>query len=408
MIPRFSPWTGWEEVAALFDGSPGGVEKFESRFAEKFGCREGLAFSYGRSALWAFFSAMGFERKEVVMPAYTCTVVANAVVLSGNIPRFVDIRKEGYNMDLEATEAAINGDTRAIVATHLFGYPIDLERLREIVSVAEKKHGHKIWVVQDCAHSFGARLGGKLVTAAPDVAIFGLNISKIMTSVFGGMLITNNEEVMGRLRRWCNENFCKPGPVKSLRRAAYIALASAAFRSPFYGLVYWLQNGTSLLKGMAEGYHLDDRIEFPPDWREFLTPFEARVGLVQLAKYPENIRRRRENAAFYRKILAGIPGIRVLPDLPGATYSHFPVRVGSEKRNRIVDALARADVQLGVLIDYTVPGFPSYAPYADGRAFPESEACARSLLNFPVHPSLTGSQRQRIANLFLSAYQQFL
>jgi hypothetical protein len=104
MIPRFSPWLGWPEFFVLFKPNKGAVEKFEKEFAKSFQAVDAVAFPYGRSAQWAFFKAMGVENAEVIMPAYTCSVVAHAVTLSGNTPRFVDIDLHDYNMNLDEAE----------------------------------------------------------------------------------------------------------------------------------------------------------------------------------------------------------------------------------------------------------------------------------------------------------------
>ena len=119
------------------------------------------------------------------MPAYTCSVVAHAVVLSGNVPRFIDINLDDYNMNLEDAEAAINKNTRVIIATHTFGYPQDLNRLEAMVRKGEKKYGHKIWLMQDCCHAFGAEWNGRMIGTSGDVAIYAFNISKMITSIFG-------------------------------------------------------------------------------------------------------------------------------------------------------------------------------------------------------------------------------
>jgi len=162
MIPRFKPHLGKEELLAALHPQ-GSVREFERAFAQHFEAKYSIAFSYGRSALWTLFKAMGIHGVEVIMPAYTCIVVAHATLLSGNIPRFVDISLYDYNMDLDQVERAINERTQVVIATHLFGYPLNLDRLDEIIRAAEIRWGHKIWVIQDCAHAFGARWQGKLV-----------------------------------------------------------------------------------------------------------------------------------------------------------------------------------------------------------------------------------------------------
>jgi len=91
MIPRFKPFLGKEELLAALIPDAYAVEKFAAEFAKTFETKYALAFPYGRSALWAFFKAMDIKNSEIIMPAYTCSVVAHAIVLSGNRPRFVDI-----------------------------------------------------------------------------------------------------------------------------------------------------------------------------------------------------------------------------------------------------------------------------------------------------------------------------
>ena len=138
---------------------------------------------------------LGIEGAEVIMPSYTCSVVAHAVSLSGNIPRFVDIDLHDYNMDLDIAEALITSKTRAIIATHTFGYPQNLERLEKMVKKAEQEHGHKVWLIQDCCHAFGAKWKSRIIGSSGDVAIYAFNISKLITTIFGGMLTFQDQEL---------------------------------------------------------------------------------------------------------------------------------------------------------------------------------------------------------------------
>ena len=162
MIPRLKPFVGSEELLSLFQTRKNAVERFEKAFAAEFSTRHALAFPYGRSALWAFFKAMGIEDAEVVQPAYTCSVVGHATVLSNNIPVFVDINLNDYNMDLDLFRKAITPKTRAVLPTHLFGYPMDVDSVNQIVREAENRFGQRIYIIQDCAHSFEAEWQGRV------------------------------------------------------------------------------------------------------------------------------------------------------------------------------------------------------------------------------------------------------
>ena len=200
MIPRFKPSLDWSEFLTIFKRNNNAVEKFEKEFAKTFNAVDAVAFPYGRSAQWAFLKAIGIEKGEVIMPAYTCSVVAHAVTLSGNIPRFIDIDLYDYNMNLDQAELAINENTRAIIPTHTFGYPQDLDRLEAMVEKAEKRYGNKIWLIQDCCHAFGADWKGKMIGTSGDVAIYALNISKHITSIFGGMLTFQDQKLANKIR----------------------------------------------------------------------------------------------------------------------------------------------------------------------------------------------------------------
>jgi dTDP-4-amino-4,6-dideoxygalactose transaminase/ubiquinone/menaquinone biosynthesis C-methylase UbiE len=387
---------GKAELQAVLLRKKDTVTCFEGAFAQTFGAAYATSFPYGRSGLWAFLRALGIQGAEIILPAYTCSVVAHSVVLSNNIPKFVDVTLYDYNMDLDQVNEAINERTRVIIATHLFGYPLNIDRVAEIVADAEKSYGHKIWVVQDCAHSFGAKYSGKLVTSQPDVALFGLNISKILTSIFGGMLSTNNLEVASRLKDFRSKYFRRQRGKKSFSRLVYLFSLYPAFQKDIYGFVYWLQHRTSLLDRQTKSFHLDDLIGFPPDYLEEMCDFEARVGLVQLQKYQDIINRRRENAHYYMDILGRSNGAVLPPLVEGATYSHFPLRV-SDKVGAM-RALARQGVELGEVIQYSLPHLESYRPYVEDEGrYPNSLLCSRSIINLPVHPGLRWAEKERAA-----------
>ena len=292
MIPRFKPRIDWQELKVLFTHNKFAVEKFEKAFAKKFHAVDAVAFPYGRSAQWAFINAVGLKDIDIIMPAYTCSVVAHAIVLSGNNPKFIDINLHDFNMDLEKAESAINPNTRAIIATHTFGYPQDLDRLEAMVKRAEIRYGHKIWLIQDCCHAFGAEWKGKSIGSSGDVAVYALNISKLMTSIFGGMLTFQDQQLADKVRLWRDENFKSAGWLKSIKRRIYTLAVYIAFNEKIYGITWWLQTNTKILNRFTKLYHLDEKIIFPPDYLSKMHNVEAAVGLKQLKKYDDIIQQR--------------------------------------------------------------------------------------------------------------------
>lgn len=395
MIPRFKPAIGPRDLAAAFRSEPDAVARFERKFAHRFGGSDGIAFSYGRGALFALNKVLGLENAEIVLPAYTCSVVAHAVAVGGSICRFVDTERGGYNMDLAELEAAIGERTRMVVATHVFGFPADVDRVREIVDRASARWGHKIWIVQDCAHGFGMRWRGRLVSESGDVALFGLGISKMMTSIFGGMLTTNDAGLAAKLRAWRDAATGPESAADTLSKQAYLLASTAAFSAPFYGLVRWLQDETPLLDRLTKAYHLDGLIRLPPGAANRMARVEAQVGLSQLARYDQFEQERRTHARFYREHLAPPPDWVLPPDVEGAVYSHFPVRV--DDREAVLRHFLANGIQLGQLIEYSVPHLAEYGPAAETQ-FPNAFDSSRHTINLPVHPGLSKADRQRVVD----------
>ena len=401
MIPRLKPYVGKEEILAIFKNRKYAVQRFEQAFAAQFHSDYAVAFPYGRSALWAFFNAMEIKDAEIVQPAYTCSVVAHATVLSGNIPVFVDIDLTDYNMNLDLFTNAISERTRVVILTHLFGYPMDTDRVQKIVKTAEAKYGHKIYIIQDCAHSFDARYKGKPVVKAGDGAIFGLGISKQITSIFGGVFTTNNEMTAKKVREFRDRNFRKPSWKKSLLRYLFLLATYAAFQPFIYGLVYWMQEKTPFLNRLTKAYHLDEKIHFPPDYLDQMTPIEALVGLEQLKKYAEVRSKRIKIAKKYFSEIHLTNEWVLPPEIDGATYSHFVIRTNA--RDRLLASFASSGIQLGQLIEYSMPHQSAYKKYAKEKLFPNSYLCSNSMINLPIYPNLRNSKIDKIIS-FLFHY----
>ena len=187
-------------------------------------------------------------------------------------------------------------------------------------------------------------------------------------------------------------------------RRLYLLATYAAFDSRLYGLVRWVEAETPLLDRLTKAYHLDDCIRFPPDAEGLMTDVEAQVGLAQLAKYDEIVARRIDHARYYSAHLAGVERWQLPPLVDGATYSHYVVRVPD--RGREVARFLRDGVQLGELIDYSVPHMKAYAPIAGPGEWPNSLMLSRHLINLPVHAGLTATERERVVAIARNAGQR--
>lgn len=373
MIPRLRPPTGMREIAAAF-AARSSVADFEKAFAHTFGQAEAVAFPYGRTGLLVLLEALGIRGRDIVLPAYTCVVVAHAIVLSGNRPVFVDSEAGGFNMDLDKAEAAITPDTAAILATSIHGYPVDLDRL-----AALRARNSHVRIIQDCAHSFAAEWNGASVHKAGVAAVFGLNISKVMTSVFGGMVTTDDPELAMRLRSLRDGRVTAGG--RGLGRALYLAAASMALSPPVFGVVRRIAE-LGLIDRFVR-YYDETLIDMPTDHLAQIGRAEASVGVLQCSAYDGIVAHRRDIAAFYDAALRPALSANLPPLVAGATYSHYVLHVPDPLR--LVAAARTRGVELGRVIDYCIPHMPAYREMTAGQG-PFDETCRlnASIVNVPL------------------------
>lgn len=174
------------------------VNEFEQKFSALFGLKYGVAVSSGTDAdalacatLYDFGARRG---DEIIVPALTFVATGNAVLQAGFKPVFVDVKRETLNIDPDKIERVVTAKTRAIMPVHLMGKPADMNR---IMAIAKK---HKLYVIEDAAEAHGAEYKGKKIGTFGDMACFSLYAAHIITTIEGGMVITNNEKIAEAVR----------------------------------------------------------------------------------------------------------------------------------------------------------------------------------------------------------------
>ena len=174
------------------------VKEFEDRFAALFGVKHGVAVSSGTDAnalACAVLYDFGAKRgDEIIVPALSFIATGNAVFQAGFTPVFVDIKRETLNIDPAKIEARITERTRAIMPVHLMGKPADMDPIRAIA----RKHGLKI--IEDAAEAHGAEYRGEKIGAMGDMACFSLYAAHIITTIEGGMVLTNSHKMADALK----------------------------------------------------------------------------------------------------------------------------------------------------------------------------------------------------------------
>lgn len=385
MIPRFRPNAGLSSwLAAFLPAGADEVERFEAGFAELMGQPHAVAFPYGRTGLMLLLEVMGIRDKEVICPAYTCVVVAHAIVMSGNIPVFVDCAPNSFNMDLEKAAKAVTPETAAILPTSLYGHPVDLDALDSF-----RIRHPQVRVIQDCALSYDANWNGRPVHKEGDAALFSFNAGKLLYAVFAGMVTTSDPVQAALLRRMRDSRLAPAGIMKSICRRAYLAASLPAFVQPVYGFVHRMTHAGLLNRYVK--YFDEGVIDMPADHLTALTSVEATAGRLNLPRHAPSVIERRELAALYDRELADLPGV-VLPPLdPGATWSHYTIQVPGLLRAGLIDHVARLGVEFGSLFSYSLPELVAYRQSPGVRnATPRAAELASRVVNLPIMCSNAG------------------
>lgn len=178
------------------------VNGFEQELTAKVGTNQAAALASGTAAIHMALKAVGVEQGDIVFcPTFTFSATANPIIYQNATPVFIDSDFETWNMDPEALEKAFEKypNVKAVLVVHLYGLSADMDRILEIC----KKHN--VPLIEDAAESLGTTYKGKYTGTFGDYGIFSFNGNKIITTSGGGMLVSNNEERIAKVRFWATQ-----------------------------------------------------------------------------------------------------------------------------------------------------------------------------------------------------------
>jgi perosamine synthetase len=262
----------------LIDGPQLG--EFERAFAVRVGASHAVSTSYGRMAFYYLLEALKLPPgSEVVVPALTFWVIPELAHVAGLTPVFADVDPVTFTLDPESVERVVTPRTSAIVPTHLYGLPCDMDA---ILRIARR---HRLRVIEDCAHALGARWKGQPVGTIGDAGFFSFQLLKPLNTYGGGMAVTQDPAVADRVRaQVATEPF--PGEAVVLRRLRRGRMQRIGIRPRTFTLtlfpLLWLG---SYVKQRPDVY-LWERIRPlgpPASYHERYTNVQAAIGLEALS-----------------------------------------------------------------------------------------------------------------------------
>lgn len=317
------------------------IHEFEDAFAALCDVPHAVACSNGTTALHAALLAAGIKPgDEVIVPTFTYVAAANAVRYCDAVPVFVDSEPVTMNADPARIGEKLTSRTRAILAVHLYGHPVDMDAILELA------RRHNLVVIEDAAEALGARYKGRPAGSLGDIATFSFFGNKTITTGEGGMVTTRNPELASRVR---------------------------------------------LLRG--QGMDPERRYWFPTVGYNYrMTNIQAAIGLAQLEQIEVHLGMRRRVAEWYNKHLAPLAGTLLLPgeqDWAHHSYWMYTVVLRPEAgldRDTVMRHLADAGVETRPTF-YPMHIMPVYRE-PDGT-YPVAEALGANGISLPTHALLT-------------------
>jgi perosamine synthetase len=359
----------------------------------------------GRVALYAILRALGIGRDdEVIVPAFTCVAVPNAVLYTGATPVYVDIDEATYTIDPAAVEAALSPRTRAVLAQNTFGLSSDLDALTAVAGA------QGVMVIDDCTHGLGGTYRGRPNGAAANAAFYSTQWSKPISTGLGGIAVTANPRLardLAALEAAARE----PGIAdRALLGAMLVARERIATPRTLRAgrAVYRAVSRAGLVPGSSSRDELAGT-EMPDAFVARMSPFQARLAARRLATLGGKVRRRRAVAERYSKWLAAHGGTPAHePEPAGHAFLRYPLRVRG--RDVFLVEAARRGLLLGDWFHsplYPISGDLARWGYRRGE-HPVAERVASEIVNLPTDVAPDGRDARAVEELLEACVDRIL
>ena len=290
---------------------------------------------------------------EVITTPYTHCSTTHSIVRNGLTPVFCDVNDRDFTIDVDQIEKYITDKTCAIVATHVYGYACDVERIEAIA----KKHNLK--VIYDAAHAFGVTINGKGIANFGDASMFSCHATKVFHTIEGGITAFKDKEILDKTNVLINFGFVSHADV------AYVSTNAR------------------------------------------MNEFEAAMGICNLRHIDAEIARRKVAADRYAERLGNVPGIRLIAPQPGVTqnYSYYPVFFDGFKltRNEVQAKLAEHNIYARKYVAPLTSELTGYqeAYGATVAQTPVAKHASDCVLTLPMFADLTVEDVDRICDIIL-------
>lgn len=386
------PWQ-WQKGEA--------IKKVEEKIKTYLDVKEAITFSNGRQSFLAILKCLDLKKgDEVLLQAYTCVVVPNSIISAGLKPVYVDINPNTFNIDPRDLQKKITSRSKVLLVQHTFGQAAKME---ELTRIAKK---HNLILIEDAAHSLGAKYQEKKVGIFGEAAFFSFGRDKVISSVFGGVVVTNDQPLAQSLKKlreeapypnkfWILQQLLHPIFFHSLILPFYFCLS-------FGKILLVILQKLKLLSKAVSGQ--EKKGQFPDQLFRYPHAL-ACLCLAQLNRLDEINQKRCQLAQFYNQALKVFP--IELPKVKKDCYHIFlRYTIKTKKAKELIAFSKKNQVLLG---DWYRPviapqGVDLSSVFYQAGSCPKAEQAAEDSVNLPTYPRMTLTEAQKVANLIKKFY----
>jgi dTDP-4-amino-4,6-dideoxygalactose transaminase len=373
------------------------IARFEQAFAARLGTGEAISASYGRMAFYYILKALDLPPgSEIILPSLTFWVVPALARVAGLTVVFADVDPATFTLDPVALERAITPATRAVVPTHLYGLPCDMEAIAAIAA----RHG--LAVIEDCAHALGATFDGRQVGTFGEASFFSFQTLKPLNCYGGGMAFTKDAGLATRIRDlaerepWPNE--------KRVENRLLVGRLQRIFIKPWvFSISAFPILWVSSLIGANPDVYLWEDIRaldpLPEAYTERLPNVQAAIGIAALEMLDEWTARTQQHAQVMNRALGDLAGI-VIPHVPAKrTHVYYQYCVYGPQRDELVVQCVRRGIDIETLHVDVCSDLDLFKGIRVEPAGAPGAHKAAGAMQVPVYSTLTDEQASRVARV---------
>jgi len=367
-VPLFVPWINKSDKkmivkalnsSQLTDGPT--LQKFERDFSHLTKCKFAMGVSNGTSALHLALTSLEIgEGDEVIIPNLTFIATANAVLHVNAIPVLADV-DSSLCISTTSIKNKISKKTKAIIPVHFAGYPCKIDEIKKLAG------NYNLQIIEDCAHAIGTYHNGKHVGLFGNVGCFSFYPTKNITTIEGGMIITNSRNIASKITKLRNHGLTK------------------TLAERYNGSKPWLYD----MKKFGYNYRLDE--------------IRSALGMSQLKRFKEITEKRVKAAEYYDKKLQNITGIEIpksyTKDNQNHVYHLYIIKIKNKfgiSRNKLIEKLNKKGIKTTVHYK-PIHRFTYFKRFnLSDKEFPSTMKAYKECLTLPLFPTISRKQQDYV------------